>query len=66
MIPAGSREAVRQRSRFIYQTDEQEAVRGPEKSASITTLYEKVFKENAELADKKLFHTHFAKRDVLL
>ncbi len=32
MIPAGSKEAVRQRSRFIYQADEQDAVRGPENS----------------------------------
>lgn len=66
MIPAGSREAVRQRSKFIYLSDDQEAVRSPEKSASISTLYDKVFRENAELADMKLFVTHFVKRDVLL
>jgi iron only hydrogenase large subunit-like protein len=66
MIPAGSREAVRQRSKYVYLSDEQEAVRSPEKSSSISTLYEKVFKENDELADMKLFLTHFVKRDVLL
>src|SRR5512133_763424 len=53
MIPAGSREAVRQRSKYIYLSDDQEAVRNPEKSASISTLYEKVFKENDELAEMK-------------
>jgi len=66
MIPAGSREAVRQRAKYVYLSDEQEAVRSPEKSSSISTLYEKVFKENDELADMKLFLTHFVKRDVLL
>lgn len=66
MIPAGSKEAIRQRSKYIYLSDEQEAVRGPEKSASISMLYDKVFRENNELADMKLFLTHFVKRDVLL
>lgn len=66
MVPAGSREAVRQRSRFVFQSDEQEAVRGPEHSASVAELNDKVFKQCEELSDKKLFHTHFAKRDVLL
>ena len=66
MIPAGSKEAVRQRTRFIWQTDEQEAVRGPEQSASVAELYGKVFENHKELADKKLFNTHFSKRDVLL
>jgi len=66
MLPAGSREAVRQRTRFIWQTDEQEAVRGPEQSSSVAGLYGNVFEQCPELADKKLFHTHFSKRDVLL
>jgi iron only hydrogenase large subunit-like protein len=66
MIPAGSKEAVRQRSRFIYQSDEQEAVRGPEQSASVEELYGTVFEKFTELSDRKLFHTHFSKREVLL
>ncbi len=66
MLPAGSREAVKQRTRFIWQTDDQEAVRGPEQSASVTDLYGRVFEQCSELADKKLFNTHFSKRDVLL
>lgn len=66
MKPAGSKEVVRERSRFIWQTEDQEAVRGPEQSASVADLYGRVFKECTELADKKLFHTHFSKREVLL
>jgi len=66
MLPAGSKEAVRQRARFIWQADEQEAVRGPEQSSSVAGLYGKVFEQCPELADKKLFQTHFSKRDVLL
>jgi iron-only hydrogenase group A len=66
MIPAGSKEAVRQRSKFVWQADDQEAVRGPEQSASVADLYGRVFEQFAELADKQLFHTHFSRRDVLL
>ena len=66
MKPAGSREAVRLRSKFIWQTNDQEAVRGPEQSASVAELYGKVFEQCEELADGKLFHTHFSKREVLL
>ncbi len=66
MIPAGSREAVRQRARFIWQTDDQEAVKCPQQSASVAELYGKVFGQCPDLADKKLFYTQFAKREVLL
>lgn len=66
MVPAGSREAVRQRAKFIWQSDDQEAVRGPEQSAAVAGLYGRVFEECEELSDKRLFHTHFIKRDVLL
>jgi iron-only hydrogenase group A len=66
MRTAGSREAVRQRSRFIWQADEQEAVRGPEQSATVADLYGRVFEQCIELTDRQLFHTHFSRRDVLL
>lgn len=66
MIAAGSREAVRQRARFIYQCDEQEAVRDPEQSSSVATLYGTVFENCPELNDRQLFHTHFVQREVLL
>jgi iron-only hydrogenase group A len=66
MEPAGSKEAVRLRSKFIWQTDDQEAVKGPEQSASVEALYGRVFEQCSELTDKQLFHTHFSRRDVLL
>jgi len=66
MLPAGSKEAVRQRSKFVWQADDQEAVRGPEQSATVADLYGRVFEQFDELADKQLFNTHFSKRDVLL
>ncbi|MCI0523472.1 MAG: 2Fe-2S iron-sulfur cluster-binding protein, partial [Bacteroidales bacterium] len=66
MIPAGSKEAVRQRSRFIYQADEQDAVRGPENSTTVSLLYDNTFKQCPDLTEGHLFHTHFSKRDVLL
>lgn len=66
MIPAGSKEAVRQRSKYIWQTDDSEAVRGPQQSASVSMLYDRVFQQCPELSDLKLFHTHFVERDVLV
>jgi iron-only hydrogenase group A len=66
MLPAGSKEAVRQRARLIWQTDDQEAVRGPEQSASVADIYGRVFEHCPELSDRKQFHTHFGRRDVLL
>jgi len=66
MQPAGTREAVRQRARFVWQTNDQEAVRGPEQSAAVAALYGKVFDECPELAGKTLFHTRFNRREVLL
>jgi len=66
MIPAGSKEALRQRSKFIYQSDDQDPVSGPWRSHSVNTLYDKIFIENKELTGKRVFHTYFVKRDVLL
>ena len=66
MVPAGSKEAVRLRSKFIYQADDQDPVTGPWKSHSMTTMYDKIFVENKELTDRKVFHTFFVRRDVLL
>ena len=66
MIPAGSREAVRMRSRFIYQSDEQDPVTGPWRSHSLTDMYEKIIPGNEELSDKRVLNTFFVRRDVLL
>jgi len=66
MIPAGSKEAVRMRSRFIYQSDEQDPVTGPWRSHSLTDMYEKIIPGNDELSDKRVLNTFFVRRDVLL
>jgi len=66
MIPAGSREAVRMRSRFIYQADDQDPVTGPWRSHSLTEMYEKIIPGNEELSDKRVLNTFFVRRDVLL
>ncbi len=52
--------------KMIYQADETGAIDLPEKSPVMITLTEKLIKENSEIADKKLFHTHYVKRNVLL
>ncbi len=52
--------------KMIYQTDETGAIDLPEKSPVMINLNEKLIKENSEIADKKIFHTHYVKRNVLL
>jgi iron only hydrogenase large subunit-like protein len=66
IVPAVSKEAVRQRSRLIYAADEQDAVRCPENSATVSALYDSTFRENPVLADREPFHTAFSRRDVML
>jgi len=53
-------------AKLIIQTDETDAIGIPEKSPVVMNLYEKLIKENDEIYDKKIFHTHYVKRDVLL
>ena len=52
--------------KMIYQTDETGAIDLPEKSPVMINLNEKLIKDNSEIADKKIFHTHYVKRNVLL
>jgi len=66
MMPAGSREAVRLRSKFIYLSDEQDPITGPWRSHSFTEMYDNIFKANKELSEKRVLHTFFVRRDVLL
>ncbi len=66
MAAAGSREALRSRARFIYQSDDQDPITGPWRSHSLNNLYDKIFNENKELTDKRVLNTFFVKRDVLL
>ena len=61
-----SKDEIKSRSKLVYQSDETEAINLPCKSPALINLYEKYLKENAEIADKKIFHTHFEKRNVLL
>jgi hypothetical protein len=35
-------------------------------SSTLINLYDKLLKENEDIADKKIFFTHFEKRNVLL
>jgi iron-only hydrogenase group A len=61
-----SKDEIRNRSKLVYAADDTEAVNLPCKSASLINLYEKLLKENADISDKKIFFTHFEKRNVLL
>ncbi len=61
-----SREEIRNRMKIIFQADETEAINLPVKSPSVINLYGKLLKENKQTSDRKLFHTHFEKRNVLL
>jgi iron-only hydrogenase group A len=61
-----SKEEIRNRAKLVYQSDENEAINLPCKSPSLITLYEKLLKENSDIADKKIFFTQFEKRNVLL
>jgi len=61
-----SKDEIKCRSKLVYQADDTEAINLPCKSPSLINLYEKLLKDNADIADKKIFFTHFEKRNVLL
>lgn len=61
-----SKEDLKNRARLILLADETEAISLPEKSPSLINLYERLIKNNSEISDKKIFHTHFEKKNVLL
>lgn len=61
-----SKDEIKNRSKLVYQSDDTEAINLPCKSPAIINLYEKMLKENDEISDKKIFFTHFEKRNVLL
>jgi Iron only hydrogenase large subunit, C-terminal domain len=61
-----AKEEKKSRAKSIYQADDTDAIGLPCKSPVLINLYEKLIKENKEISDKKIFHTHFQKRDVLL
>lgn len=61
-----SKDEIKSRSKLVYLADETEAVNLPCKSPACINIYEKHLKENPDLEDKKIFYTHFVKRNVLL
>jgi iron-only hydrogenase group A len=61
-----SRDDIKTRAKLVYQIDETEAINLPCKSPALLNLYDNLLKANPEIADKKIFHTHFEKRNVLL
>ena len=61
-----SKENIKSRAKLVYQADDSEPVNLPCKSVHLINLYEKLLKENSEVSDKKIFFTHFEKRNVLL
>ena len=61
-----SKDELKARTKLVYQADETEAIILPCKSPTLINLYEKLLKENKEISDKKIFYTHFEKRNVLL
>jgi iron-only hydrogenase group A len=61
-----SKDDIKGRSKLVYQADETEAINLPCKSPALINLYEKYLKDDPEISDGKIFHTHFEKRNVLL
>ena len=61
-----SKDEIKNRTKLVCQADDTEAISLPCKSPACINLYEKLLKENSEIADKKIFYTHFEKRNVLL
>ena len=61
-----SKDDLKSRAKLVYQTDDTEPVNLPCKSPCLINMYEKLLKENSEISDRKIFHTHFEKRNVLL
>ncbi len=61
-----SKDEIKSRAKLVYQSDDTEAINLPCKSPSCINLYEKLLKDNSDIADKKIFYTHFEKRNVLL
>lgn len=61
-----SKDEIRSRSKLVYQADDTHAINLPCKSPSLINLYENLLKENSGISDKKIFFTHFEKRNVLL
>ncbi len=62
----GSRDIIKNRTKAVFQNEENEAVTLPCKSPSFLNLYEKIAPDNKDIADKTIYHTRYSARDVLL
>jgi NADH-quinone oxidoreductase subunit G len=60
------KEEKKVRAKLIYLADDTDALSLPCKSPVLINLYDKLIRENSEISDKKIFYTHFEKRNVLL
>jgi NADH-quinone oxidoreductase subunit G len=63
---SASKDEIKSRAKLVYQIDETEAISLPCKSPALIYIYENLLKGNGEISDKKIFYTHFEKRNVLL
>ena len=61
-----SKDEIKSRARLVYQIDETEAINLPCKSPSLLNLCDNLMKAASDISDKKILHTHFEKRNVLL
>jgi NADP-reducing hydrogenase subunit HndD len=61
-----SGDEIKNRIKLVLQADETEAVNLPCKSPVLLNLYEKYLASTKEISDRKIFYTHFEKRNVLL
>ncbi|HEX2969824.1 MAG TPA: [Fe-Fe] hydrogenase large subunit C-terminal domain-containing protein [Bacteroidales bacterium] len=61
-----SKDEIKNRAKLVYQSFETEAINLPCKSPSCINVYEKLLNDNKGTIDRKIFHTHFEKRNVLL
>lgn len=63
---ASSKEDLKNRTKTVYQNDENEAVSLPVKSTAMLNLYDMINAAESELSGKSVLHTRFEKRNVLL
>jgi iron-only hydrogenase group A len=61
-----SKDEIKNRAKLVYQSDETHAINLPCKSPACINMYDKLLNENSDISDKKIFYTHFEKRNVLL
>jgi iron-only hydrogenase group A len=61
-----SRDELRSRAKLVYQIDESEAINLPCKSPAMINLCDNLLKADSDISDRKIFYTHFEKRNVLL